>query len=282
MRVFAKWFFGFDPVRWPWITFTRGGCTNLLNESSPGDVVVFVGSKGEATRQDGRGRVLGAAQFGWKKRNSLEVLNRESLGPYHFNERGEFRWPNALPILKAWGFPEKPNIIDLLGHQLPPHAQTYAVVLDEADTEKILTLEWQELAALPDPQLEEQHAALAGFDLGRHARGPAPTNVTGTFARNADQPASTYVFRFGKENIWKIGWAIDAQARLVEVNKHIPIEAPGQQRWEIVQNKPCASTKEAYQIEQRALGSLTQFPIIGERVQCPEGELQRAWGQSTT
>jgi hypothetical protein len=45
VRVFAKWFYGFDASKWPVIAFTTEAARNkLLREAEPGDVIAFVGT----------------------------------------------------------------------------------------------------------------------------------------------------------------------------------------------------------------------------------------------
>lgn len=46
MRVFAKRFYGFDPVRQPVVGFgIEGNRDALITGSSPGDLIVFVGTQ---------------------------------------------------------------------------------------------------------------------------------------------------------------------------------------------------------------------------------------------
>jgi hypothetical protein len=87
-------------------------------------------------------------------------------------------------------------------------------------------------------------------------RGPPPSTWTATVSRNADAAATTYAFRFGKRDIWKIGHAQDLSARLDEVNKHVPDEVLGE-RWSIAWRQPWRTQTEAYEMEQRLLSLLT-------------------------
>src|SRR5687768_12681829 len=133
MKLFAKWFFGFDPLRWPVVTFTNDSArTKLLREAKKGDHVVFVGTQGSETAEENRGRVLGMAQFGWKEVESLKVLKPENLPATHFDERGEYRWPKSVPIIRAWEFPEKPLATQVV-KPLPQNARIHAVPLDHPD-----------------------------------------------------------------------------------------------------------------------------------------------------
>jgi hypothetical protein len=107
-------------------------------------------------------------------------------------------------------------------------------------------------------------------------RGPIPSSWLGIMVRNAEATATTYVLRFGRRDIWKIGHAQDVQSRLAEVNKHIPHEVLGE-RWAVVSHQAWASQTEAYEMEQRALKLLEARRTHGERVICTEAELHAAW-----
>lgn len=56
--------------------------------------------------------------------------------------------------------------------------------------------------------------------------GPRPSEWTSVMRRK-DGPASTYAFRFGDTDLWKIGFAARVEARLQEVNRHVPVELGG-------------------------------------------------------
>jgi hypothetical protein len=107
-------------------------------------------------------------------------------------------------------------------------------------------------------------------------RGPTPSSWSGTVSRDATAPASTYVFRFGKRNVWKIGHAQDVTSRLAEVNAHVPHEVL-EERWTVVWQHGWPTQAAAFEMEQRALKLLQAQRTHGERVRCTEGELREAW-----
>ena len=107
-------------------------------------------------------------------------------------------------------------------------------------------------------------------------RGPVPSSWSGTVARDAEAAATTYAFRFGKRNVWKIGWAGDVQKRLSDVDQHIPHEVLGE-RWAIVWQHRWRTQNEACEMEQRLLKRLDAQRTVGERVYCTADELQAAW-----
>jgi hypothetical protein len=76
--------------------------------------------------------------------------------------------------------------------------------------------------------------------------------------------------------VWKIGFASDVQARLREVNRHVPVELLSQ-RWMLIHTKSWPSADTAYRMEQRILELLTAKRTVYERVQCAEPIIEEAW-----
>jgi hypothetical protein len=110
---------------------------------------------------------------------------------------------------------------------------------------------------------------------GQPTTGPRPTSWEQMVKREIG-PASAYLFRFAASAVWKIGFASDVQARLREVNRHVPVELLGQ-RWMVIHTKLWPSAEMAYQMEQRILDLLTAKRTVYERVQCPEPIIEEAW-----
>ena len=110
---------------------------------------------------------------------------------------------------------------------------------------------------------------------GQPTTGPRPTSWEQTVKREIG-PASAYLFRFAASAVWKIGFASDVQARLRDVNRHIPVELLGQ-RWMLIHTKLWPSADMAYRMEQRILELLTAKRTVYERVQCPEPIIEEAW-----
>src|SRR5436190_20910840 len=119
MQIFAKRFWGFDPVRWPIIAFhLEGNRDALVRESVAGDCVLFIGTNTEDTEPSDRGRLLGLAEIGRTAIDSADVLDLSKMKRSAFDERGSLRWPKALPMLRARRFLVPPLVSDVLQHQL--------------------------------------------------------------------------------------------------------------------------------------------------------------------
>lgn len=119
------------------------------------------------------------------------------------------------------------------------------------------------------------HGAEAALPLGP-TTGPRPTSWTGLVSRDATGRSHVYVFQFGDREVWKIGHTMDVEARLAEVNKHVPYEILGEQ-WRVCRHHHCASHDAAYAMEQSLLVLLRTSSSMGERVICTRESLDKAW-----
>jgi hypothetical protein len=120
-------------------------------------------------------------------------------------------------------------------------------------------------------KLNAVHALLPGPTTG-----PRPTAYTATVVRTVTDGSYAYAFRFGSADLWKIGHAQDVDARLVEVNRHVPVELLGLS-WSIFARHACADSLAAHRLEQQLLGELSDRRTQGERVQCSRERLILAW-----
>lgn len=117
--------------------------------------------------------------------------------------------------------------------------------------------------------------------LGRSGptTGPRPSGWQGTIVRE-DGPASTYAFRFGATDLWKIGFAADVEGRLQQVNRHVPTELIGQ-AWTIEKRISWPNQELAYTMEQAVLVALTSYRTMFERLRCGNEQLDSAWLEAT-
>jgi hypothetical protein len=280
VQVFAKRFWGFDPTRWPIVSFGLDGNRDaLLRASRAGDLVLFVGTQTEETEAPERGRLLGLAEFARNEIESSDVLDFTSLKPSAFDENGRMRWPKALPMVRAWRFVEPPRLTEVLHAQLPYSATIRALLLDASDAAAVLALPCEEVAVAEIgriPRLRQLNDALR---FGGPTTGPRPTSWTGTTGRDADAESCTYAFRFGARDLWKIGHAKDLVARLTEVNKHVPEEVL-KEGWRIALQHRWPTEADAYEMEQRVLAALRTPDCVGERVACSKRRIESVWSAS--
>lgn len=110
--------------------------------------------------------------------------------------------------------------------------------------------------------------------------GPRPSEWTSVM-RRTDGRASTYAFRFGDTDLWKIGFASRVDARLREVNRHIPTELGGS-NWAPFLSAQWPSQLAAYSMEQEVLHRLTKERTIFERARCTPERLRASWESART
>ena len=108
-------------------------------------------------------------------------------------------------------------------------------------------------------------------------RGPAPAAWEGMVARELG-PASTYAFRFGQSDLWKIGFAAGVDGRLRQINQHVPTELLGEE-WTAQKRQSWPNAELAYAMEQRVLGHLREHWTKFERVRCSAAVLEAAWDE---
>lgn len=147
IQLFAKRFWGFDPKHEPIIPFrSEGDRDRLLEASRPGDLILFVGTQTEGTAPPDQGRLLGLAEIGRNAIEAEELLDLKRLKASEFDEDGRYRWPKALPMLRAWRFLTPPRVTDVLRKQLPREATVRAVPLESIDRDAVMALPREEVS----------------------------------------------------------------------------------------------------------------------------------------
>jgi hypothetical protein len=277
MKIFITRVWGFDPAKWPVITFgLEGNRDNLIRDSSPGDLIVFVGTLKKPTPEERRGRILGLAEIGRRAVETLDVIDPGIRNPGDFDANGNFKWPKAILMVRAWRFDPQPMLLDVLTEQLPYHATSQAVLLSPEDTTAILALTASEVELPVTDALQKARLLDQALSQGKPTTGPMPTSWSGSTGRSVDRHAFTYAFRFGTSEVWKIGHTVDVGERLKQVNQHVPMEVVGQQ-WRAVIQHTWNSEVDAHGMEQRVFQALLPYRTSGERVKCKEQVLMSAW-----
>ena len=284
MKVFVKYVWGFTPDTWPIVAFSKPGHRlKLLRESSPGDRVVFIGANNSNTPIEGdRGRLLAMVEFGRKEIDTLDVLKQEDIRSENdYNEQGEFKWPQALAMTKAWRFTDDPLplIKDIIAEKLPANSISQAIELNDSDTQSVLSLAKEEVALPQNEVIEKLARTNKRLSQNNPTKGPVPSASSKGGQRSLGNPAFTYAFRFENTDYWKIGYAGDIDKRLKDVNKHIPVDLL-KQSWKRKFKHRSSSETGAYNMEQRVLALLIKYRKQGEMVECSETILLSAWAKA--
>jgi hypothetical protein len=278
MKLFATRVWGFSPWSWPVIVFrNEGDRDNLLQQSNPGDCIVFIATQTEGVDESRRGRLLGIAGIGREPVRTLDIVDPVHIRPHHLNEHGQFKWPFAIRMLRAWQFRRLPKLLDVFHQQLTYPATVRAVLLNEQDTQAALNEPLDEVPVINGVPRPDEHDITRPTTARRATRGPDPIDGTIEMSRStASDPAFTYAFQFGERNLFKIGWSQNLRQRLSQMNYHVPTEIL-EESWRFALLQAMRSGVEAHAFEQRILDQLKPYRTTGERVQCSEHQLRNAW-----
>ena len=124
MDLFFYRVWGFDPEVYPAILFSDGRLRDrLLEKSNIGDRLILAATTAKPTAKHERGRLLGMVEMGREAKYTEEILNTRldkteipissPIFPVAKNwfargYGGNFRFPFAIPIIKAWRFKDQP------------------------------------------------------------------------------------------------------------------------------------------------------------------------------
>jgi hypothetical protein len=279
MKMFIKRFWGFGP-HWPIISFgQRGSLDGLLAQSESGDLMAFVGTLGDQTASHERGRLLGIAEFGRSKLHSREALPADTFASAAKGSNGDIKWPHAVVMTRAWKFTDTPLPVmtEIVGHQLSMAAMSNAILLSSDEQSRILSLAREEINVAVTKAIWDEREKIAAAVGSGGTMGPIPASFASTIVRDALKEASTYAYRFGTKNVWKVGWAHDPAQRLGELNKHVPSEVLDNNKWGNGWIQKWASAAQAYAMEQKVLASFVDEQKYGERVHCTPEAFEAAW-----
>jgi hypothetical protein len=222
VQIFATRVWGFGLTKAPIATFgSQGHLNRLLRLAKRGDCLVFVGTKTERTDPQLQGRLLGMGEIGFESFRTLEVMDRTDLDDRDFDGQGRYKFPHAVAIVRAWRFPAKPLLTEYLTAQLTMIATPGVEKLSAEDARRVLALEAEEITLPKLPALQRMRRV---NEILRPTTGPRPADAAYEVTRSVQERAWTYLLRFGKRNIWKVGHTQDVKKRVDDVNMHVPTE----------------------------------------------------------
>jgi hypothetical protein len=291
VQVFATRVWGAGLERWPLVTFgKRGYRDSLLSKAKSGALICLVATKGSRVKEEDRGKLLAICEFGRQPVDAetvlLEVRKQYVLNADNYHKDGSFRWPFALPVLRAWKFDKPQDIKSVIGRQLKQSATPGAELFNPEEASRVLALA-RTPVQLPSINIldalsyngEEHRTKLStGENLGKPTLGSIPS-IGGYYVTLEKKTAFLYVFRFEDTDIFKVGWSFDVNQRLEDINRHIPTEYL-QMRWKISQAKRMNDQFHAYMAEQEFLTKyVLPYRTEGELIKVDPDKLRLIWGE---
>ncbi len=150
------------------------------------------------------------------------------------------------------------------------------MLLDDADALAVMTLKAEEATITKFEAIEKLRKLESALSRGQPTRGVTPSAWSGNVVRELGRKSVTYAMRYGKSDCWKVGHTIDVKQRQSDINKHIPYEITDE-KWELFRTQSWENETMAFEMEQTLFRELLEFRTVGERLQCKEETLHKAW-----
>lgn len=277
-RLFLTKVWGFSPDEHPVLGFSsEGGRNKFLKESKPGDWVIFAGTLTFPTPSQCQGRMMGMVQLGTQE-IEVEPLLREigvEIPKEDYDEEGQYRWPFGLPVIKAKKFVQSPKVIDIFGDNLSgTDWAAYAIDIEQRRgaevVAKINALATEPIMVPEVPAIVRQRERQRALQLigGGSVTGPGPSTSRAGSERETGA-ACAYLLSlvgapFGSRPVFKVGYAIDVNNRVAELNKGLVTVVTGYS-WKLESHQPFTSEKHAFNFEQILHKRLRPYLVDGER-----------------
>ncbi|EAP81672.1 GIY-YIG nuclease family protein [Sulfitobacter sp. NAS-14.1] len=253
MKLYLTKVWGWDAPVGPMQFSTSGWRDNALRQLELGDRVVLVGTMGDQTPEDMRGRLLGVMEPSREPVMSLDFDLQARPGDF---VDGEYKWPVGLMNLRAWSLPERPRLNELSERKFSMDSAQGIVPLADDETARVLALDWRDEVLLqPTAQAQARMAKKCGADK-RSAPPPTTTRRGVMHMRRAQ--AYTYAMKIvgARSSAFKIGWAFDFKQRARQFN-HAALPALGGLEYKPFRFQLWDSARQAYKMEQALLAHLS-------------------------
>lgn len=255
---------------------TNGWRTNALNQLKPGDRVVLVGTMGEQTQDDMKGRLLGVMEPTTEPVMSLDFVFPR--GPSDFIN-GEYKWPFGLMNRRAWSLPDRPLLTKISERKFSMDSAQGIVPLTTEEEQLVGALLWHEEELLP-PTAQAQERMAKKYGTSKRAP-PPPTTMRSGIMHMRRAPAYTYSMRIkgADQPAFKIGWAFDFRQRAGQFN-HAAMPDLGGLEYVPEWYHLWDTARRAYQMEQRLLAHFANYRHSSNNeivIGVSEKELEAAW-----
>ena len=173
-------------------------------------MVVLVGTKGDETAEDEKGRLLGIMEPTAEPAMSLDFDVRQA--PADFDEDGNYKWPFALLNKRASILKDRPLSTALSDRKFNMDAAQGIVALTEEEARHVLDLRRRPIELLSAVRAT---ARVIGQDAARKRAAPRPTTTRRGVMHMRRAPAYTYCMELvgADAPTYKIGWAFDYALR---------------------------------------------------------------------
>jgi T5orf172 domain len=306
MRVFATGVWGFNPEFWAAQGFAMEGTRNKLASIwQPDDWVLQIATETKGKVDPAlQGRLMGLVKVGTNHIKTESLVEEKFWQDTITRNGGQLKWEYGLPIIEAMEFtnepkPRRKDVLPRIGEaNLFQAMATHYVELTPGEAKAVLDLPCRQVSTL----FKNQHTSKAVEDASLRQRlmksgdkqdGPVPAfgereNVF------EDSESYTYCMELGGSlvskifpdtgggnlyghKIYKIGWAVDPNKRLRDVNNYFP--NLNQLGWKILFNQKYSSRSLAYETEQKILDCLNSYrlPSNREMLFCAHDVLWDCW-----
>ena len=212
MRLFLTKVWGWGLPVGPLQFSTSGWRERARSMIEPGDRVILVGTKGERTPDNMKGRILGAMAPTKDRVMSLDFAVPRFDGD---NNDGQYKWPYGLNNSRAWSFPSRPLLSDLIARPFNMDSAQGIVPLTDEEAKRIIDLEWRD-----EELLKRTAQAEARINPTRRHTAPPPTTSRRGVMHMRRANAYTYAMKIegARAGAFKVGWAFDYKRRAEEFN----------------------------------------------------------------
>ena len=253
MKLFLTKVWGWDAPVGPMQFSTSGWRDNALRQLEPGDRVVLVGTMGDQTPEDMKGRILGVMEPSREPVMSMDFAVRARPGDF---VDGEYKWPVGLMNLHAWSLPERPKLTQISDRKFSMDSAQGIVPLTDDEAVRMLALEWS-AEALLQPTAQAQ-ARMAKKHGAAKRTAPPPTTTRRGVMHMRRAPAYTYAMKVSgaRPNAFKVGWAFDFKLRARQFN-HAAMPGLGGLEYKPFRFHLWDTARQAYAMEQALLSHLS-------------------------
>jgi hypothetical protein len=217
-RTFMTKVWGFGAPVGPLQFSSEGWRRNAREVLQPGDIVVLVGTKGEETAEDDRGKLLGIMEPTTEPVMSLDFhLPR---GERDLDKEGNYKWPYGLLNRRAWRLIDRPYLNPEISQRaFSMDAAQGIVELTPDEAAKVAALRREDVPLL-EPRVSAR-ARVDGTDRARRRVSPPPTTTRRGVMHMRAFSAYTYAMEIkGPQGLaYKIGWSFDYAQRARQFNQ---------------------------------------------------------------